>query len=161
MISYRAINTYSSPWLKYLKQWINYNLLLRISCRTRSLKPHPILEVLPLSSPNATSVVPRIRQQREAQTQESRQRKTSFRVTHSLALRGFPWSSAGKGPSCNVGDLASIPGLRRSLEEGNGYPLQNSGQENFTDCIIHGVTKSRTWLRDSLHFTALIIYTWN
>ena len=27
--------------------------------------------------------------------------------------------------------------------EGKGYPLQYSGLENFTDCIVHGVTKSQ------------------
>ena len=31
------------------------------------------------------------------------------------------------------------------------YPLQYFGLENFTDCIIHGVAKSRTWLSD-FHF---------
>ena len=31
----------------------------------------------------------------------------------------------------NAGDLGSIPGLRRSPGEGNGYPLQYSGLENF------------------------------
>ena len=28
--------------------------------------------------------------------------------------------------------------------EGKGYPLQYSGLENSTDCIVHGVAKSRT-----------------
>ena len=53
----------------------------------------------------------------------------------------------------NVGDLGSFPGLGRSLGEGKGYPLQYSGLENSMDCIIHGVTKSRTRLSDfHLHF---------
>ena len=34
--------------------------------------------------------------------------------------------SAGKEPSCNAGDLGSIPGLARSPGEGKGYPLQYS-----------------------------------
>ena len=64
---------------------------------------------------------------------------------------GFPCSSAGKEPACNVGDLSSIPGLLRSPGEGNRYPLQYSGLENSMDCIIHGVTKS--WIRLSeFHF---------
>ena len=50
--------------------------------------------------------------------------------------------------TCNVGDLGSIPGLGRSPGEGKGYPLQYSGLENSMDCIVHGVTKSRTWLSD-------------
>ena len=41
--------------------------------------------------------------------------------------------SAGKEPTCNVGDLADqiylIPVLRRSPGEGKGYPLQYSGLE--------------------------------
>ena len=43
---------------------------------------------------------------------------------------GFPGGSAGKESSCNVGDLGLIPGLGRSLEKGNGYPLQYSGLED-------------------------------
>ena len=39
---------------------------------------------------------------------------------------GFPGSSAGKELTCNAGDPGSIPGLRRSPEEGIGYPLQYS-----------------------------------
>ena len=31
---------------------------------------------------------------------------------------GFPGGSDGKESTCNVGDLGSIPGLGRSLEEG-------------------------------------------
>ena len=65
---------------------------------------------------------------------------------------GFPCGSAGKESACNVGDLSSIPGLRRSLGEGNSYPLQYSCLENSLDCIVHGVTKSRTRLSD-FHFT--------
>ena len=36
---------------------------------------------------------------------------------------GFSGGSVGKESTCNAGDLSSIPGLGRSLEEGNGYPL--------------------------------------
>ena len=36
--------------------------------------------------------------------------------------------------------------------EGKGYPLQYSGLENSMDCIVHGVTKSRTrWSDFHLH----------
>ena len=52
---------------------------------------------------------------------------------------GFPCGSAGKESSCNMGDLGSIPGLGRPPGEGNGYPLQYSGLENFMDCIVHRV----------------------
>ena len=37
---------------------------------------------------------------------------------------GFPGGSGGKESACNAGDLGSTPGLGRSSEEGNGYPLQ-------------------------------------
>jgi len=56
--------------------------------------------------------------------------------------QGFPGGSAGKEPTCNAGDLGSIPGLGRSPGEGKGYPLQYSGLENSMDCIVHGVAES-------------------
>ena len=68
--------------------------------------------------------------------------------------RGFPCGSAGKESTCNAGELGLIPGLGRSPGEEKGYPLQYSGLENSTDCIVHRVTKSQTRLRDfhtSLH----------
>ena len=47
----------------------------------------------------------------------------------------------------------SIPGLGRSPGEGNGYPLQYSGQENSMNRgawqpTVYGVTKSQTQLSD-------------
>ena len=60
---------------------------------------------------------------------------------------GFPCGSAGKESACNMGDLGSTLGWEDSLEKGKAYPLQYSGLENSMDCIVHGVTKSRTWLR--------------
>ena len=56
--------------------------------------------------------------------------------------------SADKESACNAGDLDSIARLGRSHGEGKGYPLQYSGLENSMDCIIRGVTKSRTRLSD-------------
>ena len=67
---------------------------------------------------------------------------------------GFPCGSAGKDSACNAGELGSIPELGRSPGEGNGYALQYSGLENPMDCIVHGVTESRTLLRD-FQFTSL------
>ena len=60
----------------------------------------------------------------------------------------FPDSSVGKESACNAGDLGLIPGLGRFPGEGKGYPFQYSGLENSRDCIVHGVTKSRTQLND-------------
>ena len=42
----------------------------------------------------------------------------------------FPGGSEVKASACNAGDLGSIPGLGRSLGEGNGNPLQYSCLEN-------------------------------
>ena len=64
---------------------------------------------------------------------------------------GFPGGSDSKESTCNVGDLGSIPELRRSPEEGNGFPLQHSGLENSIDYTVNGVTKSQTRLSD-FHF---------
>ena len=52
-----------------------------------------------------------------------------------------------KESACNAGDLDSIPGLVRSLGEGNGYPLQYSCPEKArmdrgaSWAIVHMVTK--------------------
>ena len=45
----------------------------------------------------------------------------------------FPGGSDGKASAYNVGDLGSIPWLRRSPGEGNGTPLQHSWLENPMD----------------------------
>ena len=68
-----------------------------------------------------------------------------------LSFLGFPCGSAGKESACNVGDLSSIPGLGRSPGERKSYPLQYSGLESSTDCIVPGVTNSRTGL-SKFHF---------
>ena len=44
--------------------------------------------------------------------------------------------------ACNAGDLGSIPGFGRSLEEGKGYPLQYSSIGNSMD--VPGVAESDT-----------------
>ena len=38
-------------------------------------------------------------------------------------IQGFPGGSVVKNLPANAGDMGSIPGLRRSLGEGNGNPL--------------------------------------
>ena len=67
---------------------------------------------------------------------------------------GFPGGSDGKESACNVWAYGSIPGLGRSLGEGNGYPLQYFCQENSMDrrtrwATVHGITNSQTRLSDS------------
>ena len=67
--------------------------------------------------------------------------------------------SGGKESACNVGDLGSIPGLGRSPGEEKGSPLQYSGLENSMDCIVHGVTRSRTQLSSfQLYFSYTYIH---
>ena len=70
--------------------------------------------------------------------------------------KDFPGGSDDKESACNVGDLGLIPELGRSLEEGNGYPLQYSGPENSMDYVVHGVAKSQTRLSD-FHFHSLSV----
>ena len=65
----------------------------------------------------------------------------------------FPDSSNTKESACNAGDLGSIPGLGRSIGEGNGNPHQYSCQENSMErrvwwAIVLGGDKG-------LHMTAI------
>ena len=62
---------------------------------------------------------------------------------------GLPGWLKGKEPTCQTRrhkDTGLIPGLERSPEEGNGYPLQYSGLENpmagyspWGRRVIHGL----------------------
>ena len=72
---------------------------------------------------------------------------------------GFPGGSVVKNPL--VGDMGSIPGLRRSPGEGNGNSLQYPCLGNPMDrgawrAMVHGVAKSQTRLTDfHFHFQKL------
>ena len=66
----------------------------------------------------------------------------------------FPGGSAGKECACSAGDLSLIPGLGRSSEAENSYPLHYSDLENSMDCIVHMVAKRLTQLSD-FHFTSM------
>ena len=50
-----------------------------------------------------------------------------------IGLKGFSGGSDGKASVYNVGDPGLIPGLGRSLGEGNGNPLQDYCLENPMD----------------------------
>ena len=70
-------------------------------------------------------------------------------MTAAIKEGGFPCSSVGKESTYNAGDLGSIPGLGRSPEEGNGYPLQYSWLKKCVDrgawqATVHGITGSDT-----------------
>ena len=73
---------------------------------------------------------------------------TTFRRKYRLSL-GFPAGWVVKNPPANAG---SIPRSGRSPREGKGNPLQYSCLGNPTDrgawqATVHGVAKSRTWLK--------------
>ena len=60
----------------------------------------------------------------------------------------FPGVSDGKVSTCNARDPGSIPGLGRSPEEGNVYPLQYSCLENPMDrgawwATVHAVMRHK------------------
>ena len=64
-------------------------------------------------------------------TFESVHLKMSLGIVNTVnLLLGYTGGSEGKESTCNMGDLGSIPGLRKSPGEGNSYPLQYSGLEN-------------------------------
>ena len=59
----------------------------------------------------------------------------------------LPSRSDGKVSACNARNPGLIPGLARSVGEGNGNPLQYSCLENSVDrgvwwAIVYGVGKS-------------------
>ena len=72
--------------------------------------------------------------------------------THTHTHTGFPGGTVVKNLPANAGDsgdVGLIPGLGRSSQEGNGYPLQNPSLENPVDrggwqAIVHGVAESQT-----------------
>ena len=80
---------------------------------------------------------------------------------------GLPAGNSGKEPACPCrrpqrGSLI-FPGSGRSPGGGNGNPLQYSCLENPLDwgawwATVHGVAKSRTRLRASLHFMHMCRY---
>ena len=67
--------------------------------------------------------------------------------------RGCPDGSDGKESACNAGDSGSLPVSGKSLEEGNGNPLQYSCLENPMDggawrATVYEVAQSWTQLSD-------------
>ena len=60
---------------------------------------------------------------------------------------GFPGSSAGKGSTCNAGDLGSIPGSGRSPGEGIGCPLQDFGVSLLAQTVKNPPAMQEIWVR--------------
>ena len=81
---------------------------------------------------------------------------------------GFPDSSVGKETACQCrrrGDTGLIPASGRSPGVGNSNLLQYNCLENSTDrdawqAIVHGITKSQTWLSDWTTTKALLQTTY-
>ena len=60
---------------------------------------------------------------------------------------GFPGSSAGKEPACNVGDPSLIPRLGRSPGEVIGYPLQSSWVSLVAQIVKNLLVMQEAWVR--------------
>ena len=58
---------------------------------------------------------------------------------------GFPDSSVGQESACKAGDPGWIPGLRRSAEEGIGYPLQYSWASLMAQLVKNLPAMWKTW----------------
>ena len=73
---------------------------------------------------------------------------------------GYPGGSDGKESTYNVGDLGSIPGLRRCPGGGHGNPLQYSCMENTLDreawwAMTHGIARVRhDWVTKHITHTS-------
>ena len=68
-------------------------------------------------------------------------------LTLIVLWRGFPCGSPGKESTCNVGDLGSIPGLRRSPGERKGYPLQYFWASLVAQLVKNLPGMRETWVR--------------
>ena len=101
---------------------------------------------LPLPSP------PRNIEKDKRNRSQVEDQETYFETDYILHARIFPGGSVVKNLPANARDTGSIPGLGRSLGEGNGNPLQCSCLENPRDggawwAAIYGVARSQTRLK--------------
>ena len=70
-----------------------------------------------------------------------------FSKTPQMFALGFPDSSVGKEPACNVGDPGLIPGSGRSTGEGISYPLQYSWASLVAQLVKNLPAIQETWVR--------------
>ena len=75
-------------------------------------------------------------------------RSAGERIATHYSVLGLPLWLSWYRIHLQCGRLGLIPELGRAPGEGKGCPLQYSGLENSTNCIVHGVSKSQTQLSD-------------
>ena len=112
------------PWvgkIPWRKKWQGQSL----SFTTPFLSPSFILPSTPITLCPSKSSYRSIVSSMKKNTQES--------YNKYILWRSLPGSSVVKNLPDNAGDSSSIPGRRRSPEEGNGNPLQYSSLGNPTD----------------------------
>ena len=140
--------SFRMDWLDFLAVQGTLKTLLQHHSSKASILRHSAYFTVQLSHPYMTTG------KTMALTRWTFAGKAMSLLLNMLSRLGFLCGSAGKESACNEGDMGSIPGLGRSPREGKGYPLQYSGLENSMVCVVYGVTKSRTRLRDfHFHFT--------
>ena len=80
---------------------------------------------------------------------------------HRTGKGQFSFQSQRKAIPKNAQTTTQLHPSHMLAGEGNGNPLQYSGLENFMDCIVHGVAKSRTRLSDfHFHFSKYSLNIW-
>ena len=72
--------------------------------------------------------------------------KTQIDSMH-IYMWGFDGSSAGKGSTCNAGDLGSIPGSGRSPGGGQGCPLQDFWVSLLAQTVKNPPAMQEIWVR--------------
>ena len=83
-----------------------------------------------------------------------------------ILLKGFPGGSEGKESTCNLEDLGSIPGLKRSPGGGHGSPLQYSclehphGQRGLAGCRAWGRRESDATEPSTLYSSKALLAVW-
>ena len=84
--------------------------------------------------------------QNKTKTNQKKKKSILFNSAGTKPPSYFPGGSTCKESACNVGELGSIPGLRRSPGGGHSNPLQYSCLENPMHreawrAAVHGVCK--------------------
>ena len=143
-----AIGDLSIHWLWYPQSSQNPPRILRQDCNciTFSYLSNTKITWLSKCGPQANSST--TWNVLEVQILRPHWRLPSHRLWDGYAAVCFPGGSDGKESACNAGDPGLIPGLGRSLREGNGNPLQYSCLENSIDRAVHSVAKSHAQLKD-------------